>query len=165
MWAVTSSPLILGFDLTNATLLRLAWPIVANEEVLAVSQCWHGHPGRLVANASEYKVVDVVHGSPGVTHTTERLPSWQAWAKPVGGGAVALLVVRVWAGTANATLSFDMAQLFGGGHVPPPARVRVRDILAHTGNGTATAALSVDLAALPEHGATFVVLTPNQSNE
>ena len=64
---------------------------VGDPEVNEV-QCWHGHPGRLVANASEYKVVDVVHGSPGVTHTTERLPSWQAWAKPVGGGAVAVAV-------------------------------------------------------------------------
>ena len=29
MWAVTSSPLILGFDLTNDTMLRAAWPIGA----------------------------------------------------------------------------------------------------------------------------------------
>ena len=162
MWAVTSSPLILGFDLTNATLLRQVWPIIANEEVLAVSQCWHGHPGRLVANASEYKVLDVVHGSPGLSHTTERLPSWQAWAKPVDGGAVALLVVRVWAGRTNATLSFPLATLFAGTPASVPASVRVRDIFAHTDNGTAASVMTVDLAALPEHGATFVVLTPEQ---
>eukprot|EP01046_Picozoa_sp_COSAG06_P070610 COSAG06_NODE_19822_length_821_cov_0.595568_2_plen_163_part_01 len=52
MWAVTSSPLILGFDLTNDTMLRAAWPIIANEEALAVSQSWSGHPGFLVANSS-----------------------------------------------------------------------------------------------------------------
>jgi alpha-galactosidase len=167
MWAVTSSPLIIGFDLTNATLLRQVWPIVANEEVLAVSQTWAGHPGRLVANASESKVVDVVHGSPGTQFTTERLPSWQAWAKPVGGGAVALLVVRVWTGIANTTggLRFSLADLFGSGDVArnaPPSAVRVRDILAHTDNGTATAAVHVNLAALPDRGAAFVVLTPAQ---
>ena len=158
LWAVTSSPLILGFDLANATKLRAAWPIIANEEVLAVSQCWHGHPGRLVANSSETRVVAVVHGSPGLTHTTERLPSWQAWAKPVSGGAVALLVVRVWEGSANATLSFPLAGLFGG--AAAPSSVRVRDVLAHADNGTASSAVGVDLASLPAHGATFVVLTP-----
>ena len=38
MWAVTSSPLILGFDLTDKARLRAAWPIIANEEALVVSQ-------------------------------------------------------------------------------------------------------------------------------
>jgi alpha-galactosidase len=158
MWAVTSSPLILGFDLTNATLLREVWHIVANEELLAVSQTWQGHPGRLVANSTEYKVLDVVHGSPGISHTTELLPSWQVWAKPVAGGAVAVLLVRVWEGSANATLSFSLTELFGG--APAPSSVRVRDVFAHSNNGTAAAAVSFDLAALPEHGSTFVVLTP-----
>ena len=63
--------------------------------MLAVSQSWHGHPGRLVANASEYRAERVAWGSPDNQGSNQSLPSWQAWAKPVGGGAVALLVVRL----------------------------------------------------------------------
>ena len=55
MWVVTSSPLILGFDLTGKARLRTAWPIIANEEALAVSKSWSGHPGFLVANSTEVK--------------------------------------------------------------------------------------------------------------
>ena len=66
------------------------WPIIANEEVLAVSQSWFGHPGRLVANATEYRAVVVEHGSTGNRVSTEQFPSWQAWAKPVANGAVAV---------------------------------------------------------------------------
>ncbi|CAK0838856.1 unnamed protein product [Prorocentrum cordatum] len=51
-WAVTSSPLILSFDLTNATLMDMAWPFIANPEALRVNSDWAGEAGRLVA--SEY---------------------------------------------------------------------------------------------------------------
>uniref|UniRef100_A0A7S1CQ71 Alpha-galactosidase n=1 Tax=Bicosoecida sp. CB-2014 TaxID=1486930 RepID=A0A7S1CQ71_9STRA len=48
-WAVVSAPLILGHDLTNAALGDRVWPTISNKEVIAVSQDWAGHPGRLVA--------------------------------------------------------------------------------------------------------------------
>ena len=172
MWAITSSPLILGFDLTNETLLKTTWPIIANEEMLAISQVWRGHPGRLVANASVYKVVDASHGSPGTQFTTESLPSWQAWAKPVANGGVALLVVKVWeedgegisdAPPSPSSLSWTLGELFQApteeGRAPPTT-VKVRDVLHHTNNGTATDKITVDLDAIPERGAVFLLLTP-----
>ena len=179
MWAVTSSPLILGFDLTNTTILKETWPIISNEEVIAVSQTWAGHPGRLVANSTEYRDLGAAHGSPATQGTTERLPSWQAFAKPLRGGTVALLVVRVWAGRDNATVSFPLAELFSGagssgigaasngkrhsGGVP--SAVLVRDIVAHTDNGTAVSTVCIDLHAIEPRGSAFVVLTPTPTPE
>jgi hypothetical protein len=46
---ITSSPLILSFNLTNETTMEMVWPIVANEEAIAVNRQWAGTPGRLVA--------------------------------------------------------------------------------------------------------------------
>jgi len=37
-WAVTSSPLVLGLDMTNQTAMDIAYPIVSNQEVIAVNQ-------------------------------------------------------------------------------------------------------------------------------
>jgi hypothetical protein len=37
-WAITSSPLILSFDLTITSKLDLVWIIVTNREVLAVNE-------------------------------------------------------------------------------------------------------------------------------
>mmetsp|Transcript_16316 Transcript_16316/g.37648 ORF Transcript_16316/g.37648 Transcript_16316/m.37648 type:complete len:566 (-) Transcript_16316:24-1721(-) len=48
LWAITSSPLILGFDLRNKALLDSLWPVIANPEAIAVSQAWEGHPGHFV---------------------------------------------------------------------------------------------------------------------
>jgi hypothetical protein len=39
-WAIASAPLVLGFDLTNATRMELAWPTISNKRAMAVSQCW-----------------------------------------------------------------------------------------------------------------------------
>ena len=158
MWAVTSSPLILGFDLTDKARLRAAWPIIANEEALAVSQSWSGHPGFLVANSTEVQDLAVVHGSPGTQYTNESLPSWQAWAKPLKDNGMAVVVVRVWESGADTRISLPLGEFYGPGSAP--AKVAVRDIHAHTDNGTASAMLTVDLAALPGRGSVFLVLTP-----
>lgn len=48
-WCIVSSPLILGHDMTNRSVAAKVWPIISNEEAIAVNQQWAGHPGRLVA--------------------------------------------------------------------------------------------------------------------
>jgi hypothetical protein len=47
-WCVVSSPLILGYDVTNDNTTDKIWPIISNREAVAVNQQWAGHPGRLV---------------------------------------------------------------------------------------------------------------------
>ncbi len=42
-WVITSSPLILGYDVTDANATASVWDIIANPETLAISQvrCLH----------------------------------------------------------------------------------------------------------------------------
>merc|ERR1712156_466024 len=47
-WAITSSPLILGYDLNDESVTDKIWDIISNQEVISVNQHWEGHPGRLV---------------------------------------------------------------------------------------------------------------------
>lgn len=47
-WVITSSPLILGYDLNDESITDKIWPFVANKEAISVNQNWAGHPGRLV---------------------------------------------------------------------------------------------------------------------
>eukprot|EP00039_Didymoeca_costata_P021705 m.345237 g.345237 ORF g.345237 m.345237 type:complete len:764 (+) comp25973_c0_seq1:95-2386(+) len=47
-WAITSSPLILSFDLTNKTKLDKVWDFITNREALAVNHAWAGEAGRLI---------------------------------------------------------------------------------------------------------------------
>ena len=47
-WCVTSSPLILSFDLTNIDVLKNVWSIISNKEAIGVNQAWDGDAGRLL---------------------------------------------------------------------------------------------------------------------
>ena len=71
LWAVSSSPLVLGFDLADSATTGRVWDIVTNTEVLAVNQAWHGDAGRRILAT----------------------PAAQAWAKRVGASAWALFVL------------------------------------------------------------------------
>ena len=50
LWVVTSSPLILGFDMLNDETMATVWPIISNTEAIAVDQQWHGTPGQLLSS-------------------------------------------------------------------------------------------------------------------
>eukprot|EP01006_Ploeotia_vitrea_P048604 TRINITY_DN67255_c4_g1_i1.p1 TRINITY_DN67255_c4_g1~~TRINITY_DN67255_c4_g1_i1.p1 ORF type:complete len:378 (-),score=24.30 TRINITY_DN67255_c4_g1_i1:364-1344(-) len=44
-WCIVSSPLTLGFDMTDNTKMDEVWDIITNKEAIAVNQAWQGHPG------------------------------------------------------------------------------------------------------------------------
>ena len=48
LWCITSSPLVLSFDVTDRRALDRAWPVLSNAEAIAVNQAWVGSPGMLV---------------------------------------------------------------------------------------------------------------------
>ena len=62
-WCIVSSPLTIGFDVTDTALLDSVWPTISNQEAIAVNQNWAGHPGwhqRSWTPAGEKKVTEVV---------------------------------------------------------------------------------------------------------
>ena len=47
-WAITSSPLILSFDVRDRGLTQKLWPLLSNRDIIRVNQDWAGHSGRCV---------------------------------------------------------------------------------------------------------------------
>jgi alpha-galactosidase len=47
-YVITSSPLILGHNITDAATNDRIWDIVSNSEAIAINQAWFGHAGALV---------------------------------------------------------------------------------------------------------------------
>ena len=85
-WAIVSAPLVLGFDLSDETKMAAAWPIISNEEVIAISQTWvagAAYPsGRLLKSWHATNVPTfAVRG--GCGHTgwcTDQNPRCREWA-------------------------------------------------------------------------------------
>jgi len=95
-WAITSSPLILGFDLADQALVDSIWPIIGNAAVIAVNQRWAGHPGFLVWSSKETFQVSVTHGAEDERGPTSwRAPVAQIWAKPQSVDTMAVLLLNL----------------------------------------------------------------------
>lgn len=55
LWTINSAPLVLGFDLGDASRVDRVWPTITNADALSINQQWAGHPGTLV---KAYPAVD-----------------------------------------------------------------------------------------------------------
>ena len=139
-WCVTSSPLILGYDLRDGATTDRVWPVIANTEAIAVNQVWAGHPGRRVRVDSltgvELWMKPLSVGAVGAVDATQTSTSTSdgnadARAAPAMGkvgkvGKVAAFLLNP--GTERvAAASFDISEL---GFLPGTT-VNVRDIWEH----------------------------------
>jgi alpha-galactosidase len=155
-WAVVSSPLVLSLDLRNASLVDRLWPFVANREALAINAAWAGAPGAAFAEAGGDRVH--VPGCPGCDPFMAA--AWQQIAKPLAGGAAAVLVLNY---AANATRSGDIAVNLSAvpGLAQSTAGWSVRDVWARRdAGGVAAASPAWPVPALQPHDSAFVVFTP-----
>ena len=83
---MVSSPLVLGLELTDEKLEPIL-DVIGNSEAVSVNQAWAGHPGRLVQSWAGPAIE--LKPPPAASLNTRQL-----WAKPVGGGAVAVLLIN-----------------------------------------------------------------------
>jgi len=89
-WAIVSSPLILGFELLNATAMDLVWPIITNREVLQVNQRWAGWSGSAFFSSPEKTHFSLCHWE----RTPCDIPTIQYLYKPQPNDQVAVLLMN-----------------------------------------------------------------------
>lgn len=154
LWAVTSAPLILGHDVTNASMTAAVWDIVSNTEAISVNQVWAGHSGRLVQTSNTSFSAIVYHGaSNDIRDGPLQLPSWQVWAKRLvaDGSKQAILVVN-YHPTDEADIDLSLGQL---GFPATVKSVSLRDIWVHH---TSEGALDRFATSCLPHTSVFVIL-------
>ena len=131
-WAIISAPMILGFDAADASVMERVWPVITNNEVLAVNQAWAGRAGQRLSATIEHQI----------------------WAKPLGGGRFAVLVFSN--ATAAITVSVDL------GTVDPELNssraVHARDLHLHQDLGRVTGG-RWKAEALAPHDSRFVIFS------
>jgi len=149
-FALLSSPLVLGFDVANAS-ERARWgPIVTHAPTLAANAAWDGEAGRLVARSAEEDAVPLAVGGICELMQTYTLPRWMVVGKrlrstPAGATAefAAVALVGNWAGPADVTA--DLAAMgFAAG-----ATVSSRDGWTGADTGAVTGAWTAEGVAAP----------------
>lgn len=128
-FALLSSPLVLGFDVANAS-ERARWgPIVTHAPTLAINSAWDGEAGRLVARSVEEDVVPVAVGGICELMQNYTIPRWMIVGKrlsstPTGSTAefAASLLVGDWAGAVDVSADLTAMGFDGGAAVEVSSR-------------------------------------------
>jgi hypothetical protein len=157
-WAISSAPLIIGFDLTDDAKMTSSLPILSNPSALAINQLWAGHAGGMAKSSSEQFVALTAHGAAGSNFKNVTFPIWQVWAKPQPHGRVALLLINL-APDLTRDISINLSDLSVLGLDGAAVAYKVIDVwsgmeLPSPQGGTYTA------KAVPPHASAFVILTP-----
>mmetsp|Transcript_7156 Transcript_7156/g.21869 ORF Transcript_7156/g.21869 Transcript_7156/m.21869 type:complete len:443 (-) Transcript_7156:205-1533(-) len=150
-WCIVSSPLVLSLDVNDDELMDEVWPLISNQEAIAVNQAWAGRSGGpFLQAAGEVRLKDFQHVVQGVSvpHASA-VPSWQYFRKPLNDWKVAVLLMNHDSHRQHVSLSFaDVPE-------SPCTRCDVRDIWAHEDLGEMSD-LSVELDS---HDSAFFVLS------
>lgn len=114
-WAIVSSPLVLGFDLRNQTMVDLHWDTITNTDAIEVNQDWAGSSGTQFSQSAENTTL---HGCDWKAGVSCEWPRWTAWHKPLSrrdprGSVAAVLLLNN--DHASATLSLELAAVPGLG--------------------------------------------------
>ena len=92
--AVVSSPLTLGYDISNRTEYDMWWPIVSHREVLEINSAWAGEVGRLLAHSPRNYTGPVPHGAACEVIQNHTMPVWLALGKLLANRAFAAVIVN-----------------------------------------------------------------------
>ena len=160
-WAIVSSPLTLGFSILDKAKMRLAWPVISNEEIIRVNQAYHGHPGRLVRAWSVNGTLGDTAGGCADAQADAAVcrSSFSLWSKPQADGAHAVFLLSNQAASAPKTgvrIAFDAIS-------PALAQgsVAVRDLWARKDLGQFDEG-SFATTPIGGHDSHFLMFTPAQ---
>ena len=155
-WCITSNPLILGLDVTNATTVNMFWPIISNTEAIAVNEDYAGFSGsRFFASD------DVSFFTPcGWWAKNCSFPTVQYWYKPMSNGDVAILLLNTGDESADLTLEFHSIPGF---NMPQGSLAKIRDIWNHADLGLFDGAFTAQ--GVTTRDSVFLRLTPVTSVE
>ena len=81
-YCITSSPLVLGHNITDDATNDLVWDIISNTEAIAINQAWVGHSGALVKTWGPFPAAGPggAHGRRNSTKKTKKTKKTVSWA-------------------------------------------------------------------------------------
>ena len=160
-WSIVSSPLILGFDLTNLTEVSRLLPIIGNKRALDVNAQWAGEAGRALKRSKTSFNATALYNMDCSRTRHVLLPEWVVWSKQLSSppDSVAALAINLADGPRSFSVTLKELALAAGdvhGDVSEMAGVEVW-------SGAKVAKVTADadwcLDALPSHDSAFVIFT------
>jgi alpha-galactosidase len=158
-WCIVSSPLILGMNLSDTENLATFWPIISNEEAIAVNQEYAGMSGTRFYESAEVTKFSPCGWGPEFRNCT--YASQMYWYKALPGGDIAVLLMNNADTPALLTLEWNTVP---GLLSPQGSLVKVRDIWNHANLGVFEGAFVPNDYTM-SRDSIFLRLTPVSADE
>lgn len=146
LWCITSSPLILGMNLSSISADDLS--IVSNRDAIAVNQAWAGYAGDML-NFSQFPPAN-----PAVVNITA-IPDVSVWWKPLPNSTAAAVLLNKGGSPAQIGFAFRELVWAGTSAVPPSGSCNVDSVWDAKSLGTAQGAFE---AQVEGDSALFIIL-------
>jgi hypothetical protein len=153
-WAIVSSPLIIGMNLSDTDTVATYWPIVSNSEAIAVNQEYAGMSGTRFFESADVTSFSPCGWGPEFKNCT--FASQMYWYKALPGGDTAVLLMNNADVPALLSLEWDIVP---GLLTPQGTSVKVRDIWNHADLGIIEGAY-VPSSPTVSRDSIFLRLTP-----
>eukprot|EP00039_Didymoeca_costata_P013692 m.212155 g.212155 ORF g.212155 m.212155 type:complete len:445 (-) comp15848_c0_seq8:31-1365(-) len=151
-WCISSSPLVLGYDLRKST--KSVLDIVTNQDAINVNQDWNGDSGAPMLTSSESFVAPVNRGAYDRPGGNVTLPVWQIWAKTLSKGAKAVLIMNI-EDDKSRTISFDLGSLKLSGNT-----VKITEIFSKNSPRTMPNKGNYTSSVIQPHASEFLLIEP-----
>ena len=160
-WAIVSSPLVLGFNLTDERQMAFHWSTISNKHAIEINQDYAGFSGSRFASSKENEIFTPCDWglSPGRDDASCVWPKTWSWYKPLSGrdarqSIMAVLLVNN--GHANATIGFQWEAVPGLQH--SITSCKVFDVWAGRSLGV-VAGVGFTAQHLAPHDSAFITLS------
>ena len=159
-WVITSSPLILSFDVVNDTAVQRLWNLISNEVALNISATWDGEAGRLLKQSAHQIGKPLRYGAACEAGASWRFPDWAVWTKRLGGGKLAALAINIRdSPLAPTELNVSLAELQQAAGTASPSFAGT-EVWQGEALATVTPTQPWVIGALPSRGSLFAVFVP-----
>ena len=160
-WSIVSSPLILGFDLTNLTEVSRLLPIIGNKRALDVNAQWAGEAGRALKRSNISFNATALYNMDCSRARHVLLPEWVVWSKKLSSppDSVAALVVNLADSPRSISVTLKELALASGGTHGDVSEMTGVEVWSGAEVVKVTAGADWYLDALPSHHSAFVIFT------
>lgn len=127
-WSIVSSPLVLGMNLSDSTMMAKHWATITNQRIIEVNQDYAGFSGTVFDASLQQETFTPCdwNWKPDAVNASCTWPSWWSWYKPLSGrdergSTMAVLLINN--GADHRQLGFKYANVPGLGMVNSGCRV------------------------------------------
>jgi hypothetical protein len=160
-WSIVSSPLILGFDVSNDTEVEHLWPLIANPRALDINVQWRGEAARILKRSGPAQQFTslISYGARCEAQRPQVFDAWLILSKRLERPANGVAVLAVNVADAPTSIQVTLEELRAAAGVPDATAFTATEVWSAEAGATVTDGTPATFT-LPSHNSVYMIYAP-----